>query len=157
MGEETKGVAIMFARITAGLAVAVVAGCGVGQTRLNPLNWFGPDRSERIERVADAPLRPMVQQVVSLSAEQTSGGVIVAAVGLPPTQGFWEAELVRVPSPDPSILVLDFGLLPPLTAQPVGTQPSREVLVGGFYSAQDLAGVRTIVVQGLANRRSISR
>ncbi|CTQ50793.1 hypothetical protein [Jannaschia donghaensis] len=147
----------MFARITAVLAIGALSACGVGQTRLNPLNWFGSDREERIEQVRAEAARPVVQQVVSLKAEPTPGGVIVTAVGLPPTQGFWEAELVRVASSDPSVLVLDFGILDPLTPEPVGTQPSREVLAGAFFSTQDLAGIRTIAVQGLTNRRSVSR
>lgn len=147
----------MFARITAVLALSTLAACGVGQTRLNPLNWFGSDREERIEAVRVAPSRPVVQEVVSLTADRTQGGALITAVGRPPTQGFWEAELTRVSSDDPSVLLLNFNILPPLAAEPVGTSPSREVLAGAVFSNQDLAGVRTIVVQGLANRRSISR
>ena len=98
-----------------------------------------------------------MQQVVSLEVAQTRSGAIISAVGLPPTQGFWEADLVRVPTDDPSVLLLDFRILPPITPEPVGTQPSREVLAGTTYSTQDLAGIRTIVVQGEMNRRSVSR
>lgn len=147
----------MFARIAAVLAVTAVSACGVGQTRLNPLNWFGSDREERIEQVRSEAARPVVDSVVSLKAEPTPGGVLISAVGLPPTQGFWEAELVPVPSDDPSVFVLDFNILPPFSGEPVGTQPSREVLVGAFFTTQDLVGVRTIAVQGLSNRRSVSR
>ncbi|SDZ35592.1 hypothetical protein SAMN05444004_11179 [Jannaschia faecimaris] len=147
----------MFARITAVLAVTALAGCGIGQSRLNPMNWFGSDREERIDQARAEPSRPVVQEVVSLKAEPTPGGVIISAVGLPPTQGFWEAELVRIASDDPAVLVLDFNILPPLTPEPVGTQPSREVLAGAFFTTQDLTGVRTIAVQGLSNRRSVSR
>ncbi|MGB3690253.1 MAG: hypothetical protein WBA02_13250 [Jannaschia helgolandensis] len=147
----------MTARIGAVLAVTALAGCGLGQTRLNPFNWFGSDREERIEVARVATARPVVQQVVSLEVAQTRSGAIISAVGLPPTQGFWEADLVRVPTDDPSVLLLDFRILPPITPEPVGTQPSREVLAGTTYSTQDLAGIRTIVVQGEVNRRSVSR
>lgn len=147
----------MFARITAVLALSTLAACGVGQSRLNPLNWFGSDREERVEAVVAAPDRPVVQEVVSLTADRTQGGAIVTAVGRPPTQGFWEAELTRVASNDPSVLLLTFNILPPLVAEPVGTPPSREVLAGAVFTDQELSGVRTIVVQGLANRRSITR
>ena len=147
----------MTARIGAVLAVTALAGCGLGQTRLNPFNWFGSDREERIEVARVATARPVVQQVVSLEGAQTRSGAIISAVGLPPTQGFWEADLVRVPTDDPSVLLLDFRILPPITPEPVGTQPSREVLAGTTYSTQDLAGIRTIVVQGEVNRRSVSR
>ena len=145
----------MLARSLAILCVVALSACGLGQSRLNPLNWGGA-RSERIDRVPVAA-RPIVEQVVSLEAAPTPGGVIVSAVGLPPTQGWWEAELVRVGSADPSVLTLDFAILPPTEPRPAGTQPSREVLAGAFYSAQDLAGIRTIAVQGLSNRRSVSR
>lgn len=43
-----------------------------------------------------------------------------------------------MPSDDASVLVLDFNILPPLTPEPVGTQPSREVLVGAFFSLRIL-------------------
>ena len=145
------------ARIGAALALLALAGCGLGQTRLNPFNWFGSDREERIEVARAEPTRPVVDQVVSLEVAPTPSGAIVSTVGLPPTQGFWEAELVRVPTDDPSVLLLDFQILPPITPEPVGTQPSREVLGGAVFSTQDLAGIRTIVVQGARNRRSVSR
>ncbi|MCK0166519.1 hypothetical protein MWU52_03035 [Jannaschia sp. S6380] len=144
-------------RITIALVVTALAGCGAGQTRLNPLNWFGSDREERIAEARTEDARPVVDQVVSLSVAPTTGGAIVSTVGLPPTQGYWEAELVRVPTDDPSVLLLDFNILPPLASEPVGTQPSREVLAGRVFSTQDLAGIRTIAVQGLQNRRSVSR
>ncbi|WP_179379923.1 hypothetical protein [Jannaschia marina] len=147
----------MFARITAVMALTALAGCGLGESRVNPLNWFGSDREERIEAARTDPGRPVVQQVVSLKAEPTPGGVIVSAVGLPPTQGFWEAELARIPTEDAGVMLLQFNISPPLTPEPVGTQPSREVLAGAFFTTQELAGVRTIAVQGQTNRRSVSR
>lgn len=147
------------ARIGAALALALaaLAGCGLGQSRLNPLNLFGSDREQEIEAVRTQAAAPIVDQVVSLEIAQTRSGVIVSSVGLPPTQGFWEADLVPVPSDDPSILLLDFRLLPPLGREPAGTQPSREVLAGLVLSTQDLAGIRTIAVQGARNRRLVSR
>ncbi|WP_281825489.1 hypothetical protein [Jannaschia rubra] len=141
------------ARIGAVLAVVALAGCG--QSRLNPLTWFGPSSEERIDTARATAGFPVVEQVVSLEASPTPSGLIVSTVGLPTTQGFWEAELVRVPSPDPSVLVMDFRILPPVAPQPAGTQPSREVVAGRMLTRQDLAGIRTIVVQGRANRRSI--
>ena len=142
------------ARIGAILAVAALAGCGSGPS---PLSLFGSKRDRTIEAARADPAQPTVDQVVSLDVAQTRSGVIVSAVGLPPTQGFWEANLVRVPSGDPSVLLLDFRILRPLTRHPVGTQPSREVLAGLALSRQDLAGIRSIAVQGARNRRIVSR
>lgn len=145
------------ARIAAAVAVAALAGCGLGQSRLNPLNWFGSDTS--VPAAAPRPIdaRPVVGQVVSLEIAQSRSGAIISAVGLPPTQGYWEAELVPVPSADPSVLALDFRILPPPEPRRVGTQPSREVLAGLVLSTQELAPYRTIVVQGALNSRSITR
>ena len=138
-------------RIAAAGALLALVGCGLGQTRLNPLNWFGRDSSERIESAAAAvPTRPV-------SAAPMPGGAIISTVGLPPTQGFWEAQLVRLPTEAPGTLLLEFRILPPIEPKPAGTQPSREVLAGTFISDQDLAGIRTITVQGRQNRRSIRR
>ncbi|MFO6463548.1 hypothetical protein [uncultured Jannaschia sp.] len=144
-------------RIIAGTALLALVGCGVGQSRLNPLNWFGRDTSETIEVARATTSQPVVDQVLSLEAAQTPGGAIISTVGLPPTQGFWEAELVQVPADDPGVLLLEFRILPPVTRQPVGTQPSREVLAGRVFTTQDLAGVRTITVRGARNQRSIRR
>ncbi len=148
----------VFWRIATAASLLALAGCGIAQSTVNALNPFGPSREEAlIEDARAGPERPVVDQVLSLEAAPTPGGIIVSSVGLPPTQGFWEADLTRLPSEDPSVLLLDFRVLPPLTPRPVGTQPSREVLAGQFFTTQDLTGVRTIVVQGSRNRRSISR
>ena len=146
-------------RITAATALLGLVGCGVGESRLNPFNLLGGDRGERVvaASIARSPERPVVEQVVSASLAPTRGGVIVNATGLPETQGFWEAELVRQPSEDPSVLVLEFQVLPPPVETRVGTQPSREVLTGRRFSAQDLAGIRTIVVAGRLNQRVLRR
>lgn len=143
------------ALVTLGATLALTA-CGAAE-RLNPLRLFGTDREERIEAAAAVPTQPVVETVLSLSVDPTPGGAIVSAVGLPPTQGWWEADLVRVASADPSVAVLEFRILPPVDPRPAGTQPSREVLAGAFLSRQDLDGISTIAVQGRANRRLISR
>jgi hypothetical protein len=143
-------------RIGAACALAALTGCGAEGTRLNPLNWFGNERSERLAAEVSAA-RSVVDQVLSVDVAPTPSGAIVSAIGLPPTQGFWEAELRPVATDDPSVLLLDFGILPPARPQPQGTQPSREVLAGAAFSNQELAGIRTIVVRGARNQRSVSR
>lgn len=146
----------LMGRIGAGLALLALAGCGA----VGSVFGFGNDRNEPrggpTEASSEAQL-PLIDQVLSLTVDPTPGGVIVSAVGLPSTQGFWEADLVPIASDDPSVLVLDFYVEPPLTPSRVGTQPSREVLAGAFFSTQDLIGIRTIAVQGRLNRRSVSR
>ena len=142
--------------IAAGAAAAALSACGLGESRLNPFNWGGGTVAARVPDARD-DARPVVDQVISLEIAQTRSGAILSAVGLPPTQGFWEADLVQVASADPSVLVLDFRILPPVEPARVGTQPSREVLAGLVLSTQDLAPYRTIVVQGARSSRSVAR
>lgn len=159
----------MKAQIVAGLvAVLVLAGC---ESRYNPTNWgwFGGSRSAPTLEPQDGyedttEIRPLVQQVLSMSVDQVPGGAIVTATGLPPSQGYWEADLVSafqtvtgdVASKDGEIR-LDFRIVPPRTPKPVVNQRSREVTTGLYLSDQTLQNVRRITVVGSANSRSSTR
>ncbi len=137
--------------------------CGAVQdSRLNPFNWFGRDREERIavtETGEYVDPRPLAAEVISLKVDRLPGGAIIHAFALPETQGHWEAELVprAGETPDKGTLVYDFRLIPPLTPQPQGTKRSREVIVGHFVSEQKLLGVRNIQVIARNNRRTVRR
>ncbi|MEM9341519.1 MAG: hypothetical protein AAGA87_00590 [Pseudomonadota bacterium] len=139
--------------------LAVLASCGrIAESRLNPFNWFGRDRAvaaAELAVVAEDP-RPLVSQVTSVTIEQTPGGAILRAVGLPPRQGFWEPALLG-PDRQGDILVFQLRAEMPPTATRVSTQPSRELVVGAFISEQTLAGVREIQVLGAQASRAISR
>lgn len=150
------------------VALAVLAGC---ESRYNPGNWgwFGGSRSEpTLEPRRGYPLdydpRPLVQQVLSMQVDQVSGGAVVTAVGLPPTQGYWAADLVsayeteagKIASRD-GVIELRFLIVPPPQQRPVVNQVSREVSAGIFLSDQALTGVRQIRVVGQENQRSSSR
>ena len=142
------------------LALALITSLTACGTRLNPFNWFGGDREERIaviETEADPQdLRGLVDEVVELSVDPTAQGAIIRAMGRPAVQGYWQAELVEV-SRDAGTITYEFRVFPPLTAAPSGTPQSREVLVGAQLSNFDLAGIRTITVIGAQNRRSVNR
>lgn len=130
-------------------------------TRLNPLNWFGRDRAEVVTVAPDANVtrdgRRFVDQVVQLAVDATPNGAIVRAVGLPPTQGYWDAELVRVRTDDPSAVVYEFRVVPPLRPSRQSTQQSREIIAAASLSNRALQGVRSISVVGARNRRSVRR
>ena len=146
--------------VSAFAILAVLAGCGsIRESRVNPMNWFGKDRAETVEVAPDpdADNRPRIDQVVSLRAEQVAGGAIVHAVGLPQTQGYYEAELVRIPSDQAGVFDMGFRIVPPQNPTRQGTQASREVIVAKFLSDQDLAGISRIRVQGARNARTIRR
>lgn len=148
--------------LLAALALTVtISACGrVADSRLNPFNWFGRDRAETVAVEAEAATadgRQLVAQVVELAVDATPGGAIVRAVGLPPTQGFWDAELVRINSADPTAIVYEFRVLPPLEPRRQSTQQSREIIAGASLTNGALAGVRSVTVRGLQNQRSVRR
>ncbi|WP_298290644.1 hypothetical protein [uncultured Litoreibacter sp.] len=148
--------------LLASLAVILtLSACGrVADSRLNPFNWFGRDRAETIEVQPEAATndgRQFVEQVTELAVDATPGGAIIRAVGVPPTQGFWDAELVRIQTPDPANVVYEFRVVPPLQRRAQGTVASREIIAGASLSNIALQGVRTITVRGLRNQRTVRR
>ena len=112
-------------------------------------NIFGRNSEDTVQE------QPLVPQVISVNLERLPGGVILRTVGLPPQQGYWDANLVELPSDDAGVLVLGFFLTPPDRATRVSTQQSREVLAGIRLSDQDIAGIREIRVISATN--SLSR
>jgi hypothetical protein len=142
---------------------AALAGCGdASSSNLNPFNWFGGG-SETVAAVAPdgAPVdpRPLIAQVTAAVAERVPGGVIVRATGVPPTMGYWSADLVPVDRdlrPDENgVLTLEFRAFPPVTAQPAGSPAARQIVAGFFLSDQTLEGVRSVAVRGETNTRSL--
>lgn len=142
-------------------AAFVVTGCGaVRDSRLNPFNWFGgARRRERVQQTAEVARdqRLLVADVTSLAVDPYSSGAIVRATGIPPTQGWWDAELVARPIDENGVLVYDFRVFPPLINTPPGTPRSREITVGTSISRVRLDQVREIVVQGANNALSSRR
>jgi len=131
-----------------------------GESRLNPLNWFGGEREQRItvteeeERTTDP--RPLVSEIIGLTAEPTTSGLIVRATGRTPTQGYFAAELLDA-GREGSTLILEFRAEPPLGGAPEGTPQSREIVAAVDLGPSDLQGLTTITVIGQTNRRSVSR
>ncbi len=166
----------MRAPLLALLAVILTIGaCSqIGESRFNPLNWFGKSEGRAIreanERVPDTDPRPLVDQVTAMAIEPIPGGAILRVTGLPPTQGHWKADLVEVRQVietrgsdgtitrviDDSVLVYDFRLIPPPYVARQGTDWSREIEVATYLTTNDLNGVTRVVVRGARNER-ISR
>ncbi len=133
-------------------------------SRLNPLNWFGRDRSEAVRYVEQAPggvidERPLVAQILSLRVDRAPGGAIIHAVAVPPTQGYWEPALLVENNGRAveGVLSFQFRASQPLRRAAQGNQPSREITAGVYLTDQQLAGVRTIIVRGAQNLRSVRR
>ena len=141
-----------------------VAGC---ESNLNPVNWLGGQATDGPTiRLREAPQvvdrRPLVDQVARLSLEPTAGGALLTAVGLPPSQGYWNTALLPEargvddrPVAQDGVIRLRFVALPPPTPQPAGTAVSREVSAGLFLSDQTLQGVRRVEVVGARNSRAV--
>lgn len=154
--------------LLAALIAALTLGA-CGQSRLNPLNWFGHSKRTAVATVpvdpkTGVPLaqpdpRPQVAEVTSLSVERTPGGAIVHATGLPPTQGWWNAELVPENDGKPvkGVLSYRFVIVPPPGATAVSTPQSREVTVAVRLTDYQLQGVHAITVAGSADARTVRR
>lgn len=110
------------------VGLALVLALGACGSRLNPLNWIGgsepaPATLAPTDLPATAPdARPLIAQVISLEVEPNRGGAVVRAVGVPPTQGFWNAELVARPVQD-GVMTYEFRALPPPRGPPSARRP----------------------------------
>ncbi len=161
--------------LIAALALTLTtAGCGtIRDSKLNPFNWFGRDTAAPVETLAPRggypvkvgkPNQQQVAQVSSLSVEKIPSGAIITAMGLPPTQGYWDTDLVPLndgaPDENGTVTYVFMVSRPPAdsaAARRVMTPQSREVSAAAFLSTYKLQGVRKIVVQGVSNARSVAR
>ena len=146
------------------LAVVILSlalpGCArLRESRFNPLNWFGPGREAAVTDLYVRPEDPraLVAQVTLLKIEPYPGGAIVRATGVPPTQGYWEAELVAQPVDENGQLVYEFRVFPPLVPTATGAPYARQITVAAAISTIALQGVGTVVVQGAGNALSARR
>ena len=140
-----------------------LGGCGdFNESRFNPRNWFGkaepapqPYDPEQFEPRRDP--RPLIDQVTALSLDKIPGGAILRATGLPPTQGYWSAELVAVEGRGiaENVLVFDFRVVPPRDPGAPGHPASRELVVATYLTSNELAGIARIVVRGASGERSV--
>lgn len=143
-----------------GLVMVLGACATVRDSRINPLNWFGRDSEETVTVAPDGVVvdgRRLATQILSLKVDAFPGGAIVRTIALPPTQGFWDAELVEIETDNPSEIVYEFRVSPPLAQRAQGTQRSREIIAGATLSRVRLEGIRRITVVGGQNRRTVRR
>jgi hypothetical protein len=155
-------------RVSVAIAAAACLGLSGCDSNLNPVNWFGGDQpgqeTVRLAEVQEAPAdpRPLIDQVTALSAERVPGGILLTAVGLPPTQGWFAAELVPEqvgiddrPLVEDGVLALRFVAVPPPAPGRVGPERSRQITAGLFLSSDTVAGARSILVRGDRANRSV--
>jgi hypothetical protein len=147
-----------------------LSGCNwFRNSSVNPFNWF--QSSEPTNEEIDAAValaereaalmdgRQLIPQVISLDVMPTQYGAVVTAVGLPPTQGWWAADLIPENDgfPVEGVVTFRFVVAPAPPGKRVSTQQSRELSAGAFLPRQRLPEIREIVVLGQEGSRSSRR
>jgi hypothetical protein len=134
-----------------------LAGCG--ESRLNPMTWFGGEREERIslETVPESvDPRPLVAEITALSVEETTSGVIVTATARTDATGYWQPGLLEVERTEDSV-TYEFRAQPPGAGRVAGPEPTRIIVAAVDLGRRDLAGLRTITVRSSSNQRTVQR
>ncbi|MEC8293726.1 MAG: hypothetical protein VX083_09535 [Pseudomonadota bacterium] len=156
------------------LLISSVLLVGCGQSRLNPLNWFG-----RAEPVAAAdptatvnPLIPkrnsvtardetyrgeLVAVIRELKVERTPGGAVLRVTGVAANQGSWDVRMEPLNNGKPVDGVLTYELRALPGATTVGSERTRLITAATFVSDQSLEGVRSLQVLGAENGLSSRR
>lgn len=151
------------------LVISSVLLAGCGQSRLNPLNWFG--RAERVETVTTEDVNPLIPRrrgmfareeagyagqlvavVREMKLERIPGGAILRVTGVAATQGSWDVRLQETNEGEPLEGVLSYELRAvPANTTAVGGERTRLLTVAIFVSDQDLAKARSVQVIGAEN------
>lgn len=167
------------------VATLTVTACGtIRDSRVNPFNWFGTSQSEPVQRAPEAVANPLiperaprglfrrardaaeaytgtpVDQVSGLVIEQVPGGAIIRATGISSFDSPFGVQLTpTTEDADPVDGVLTYRLeaeRPRNADQRTSTQV-RTVTAAVRLSDIELAGVRTIRVEGVRNAQTTSR
>ena len=161
--------------LLSGLVVLGLSGCATMSTsKLNPFNWFG--KSEAVTTSVDgqsvtvlkslAPrkgfpdfvdTRPLIPAIADMSIARSTTGAIVTATGLVPALGYYDAQLVPVPSEAAGTLTYDFRVRAPQTSPGLGTAQQRRITAAYSLTFPELEGVKRIVVRGANGSRQIRR
>lgn len=164
------------------VASLVLTSCGyVRDSALNPGNWFGRSRSVPVKEVENTnPLIPQRStglfarrraaqaeylgepfgEIIDLRVERIPGGAIIRATGRADRQGVYEVRLTPTNEdelPENGVLTYRFEGRTPEAQTAVGKAPTREVTAARRLTDQQLAGVRTIRIEGARNARVARR
>jgi hypothetical protein len=156
MLRQARGTGVRRRHFIALTGTVMLAGCS---SNLNPFNWFGGGEEVVMEGTSVVVLdpRPLVQQVTRLEVDTHPAGAIVRATGLPPRQGYYDAELIRVLDHPPGVLTFQLRAFAPHYQTQVSTQQSRELVVATFVGHDLLDGIREIRVSSATNTLSARR
>lgn len=167
---------------TAVLISAVsLSACGaIGETDVNPINWFGKGRVSKAVSEQSEPTNPLIaeakgglfkmkrdrgaiylgtpiDQVTNLVIERVPGGAIIRATGLTAVQGVFQVQLTPTTEDEKPVNgVLTYrleGIRPP-SARAVGSMLTRTVVAARALTDQELSDVRTIRVEATRNAQT---
>ncbi|PSL17289.1 hypothetical protein [Shimia abyssi] len=151
------------------------------QSRLNPVNWFGSDEAAVREVAETGEVNPLIPSeetgglfakgpaapyggtpiynVKSMEVLRVPEGALITATGVATVHGVFDVRLLARNNGRPVSGVLTYDLLGlhPSGAPGGGSEQSREVTAAVVATNQELAGVRTIVVQSATNARQSRR
>ena len=141
-----------------------VAACSNSTSNLYPGNWFSgfggtPDTLEPRGGYANAykDFRPLASQVTKLSVERSTVGIVITAIGVMPTQGWYDGTLSRVEKDNTSEAIYEFHATKPLGSPPTGAVRTREIIAGAFLSNDEAVGLRSIRVISASNSLTRNR
>lgn len=151
--------------LIAALAVVLALGaCGsVGESRLNPMNWFSKRSAETLAPSSgwggQTDRRALVPAVTDVEMLRTPEGAVLRATAQMATQGWWDVELrpINDERPIDGALIYEFVAAAPFAPTPSGSDASRIVTAGVKISNARLDGVRRVVVRGAQNAREVRR
>ena len=162
------------------LSGLTLGACGLSDSRINPLNWFG--RSQSVPVAPQASTNPLIPQggglfsgfrrqeavyagqpfaqITDLTVEPVPGGAIIRATGLAERQGVYDVRLIPVTEGEVAqngVLAYRLEGVRPRRNTPVGTVPTRQVIAARKVTDQTLRGVREIRVEGRLNAQVARR
>ncbi|SFI67544.1 hypothetical protein [Celeribacter neptunius] len=161
--------------IISGLVLSLLAGCAtVRDSKFNPLNWFGASEPVAVDEYGQqvvvlktlAPrkgypvfvdTRPLAPAISDVQVVKSASGAIITASAALPSTGYYDAELLRMPSDQPGVAIFEFRLRPPAEAAPTGTTAQRRITAAKSLSNAEIAGIRTIIVKGAEGARQVRR
>jgi hypothetical protein len=88
----------------------------------------------------------IVPAMTRAEAQPGLRGTLVVAEGVTPTQGYYNAFLLPMPTEEDGVFVFEFRVLAPRSPQlqSVGPERTRRVTASAFLSVLEMRGVRAI-------------
>jgi len=170
--------------LTTTVLIATLGLSACGESRLNPVNWFGNGRSQPVAQEAAVETNPLipieergslfrafgrrdieytgtpVDQITELVIERVPGGAIVRASGVSSYDGPFGVQLTPANEdgePVDGVLTYRLEAERPRDVGRTTTTQVRTVTAAVRLTDRDLAGVRTIRVEGVRNAQTSAR